>query len=506
MSHCVRSRLVLQRVGSQLKHLTRNLCDKPSDTKNTKDLQEKGPEDVKEQEREYIPGASMSRPVLDILKEELKPAFRGEITSLEAPIPRHTDIVIIGGGLVGTAVAYFLTCQSTGMFDVTVIERDYAYTRASSMLSAGGIRHQFTLPENVRMSMFTSEFLKHYKEHLSVYGQDPPEVSFHHQGYLFLAPADRVEFLESCVAMQRKEGAKTIMLSKKQLAEKYPWLNLEGIEAGSLGLSGEGWFDPWQLVHSLKAKNIASNVRYCEGNVVKFRFEEKQIRGTDGYEMQKTIVGVDVDHKNGKRYGCDAGIFINCAGPWAGEIARLADIGGGEKGNIIPLPVEPRKRYVYTIHCPDGPTLDAPFLIDPSGVYFRREGLGGHYICGASPAEDQEPDINDLNVDYEFFSDFVWPQLAHRVPAFNNSKLKAAWAGYYDYNVVDQNLIIGYHPYYRNFMFANGMSGHGVQHALAIGRAVHELVCHSQFKTLDLSCFGFQRFINDTPIREHAIV
>ncbi|XP_045196950.2 FAD-dependent oxidoreductase domain-containing protein 1-like [Mercenaria mercenaria] len=504
MNHCIRTRLLLKRFRSQLNRLTRQLCDKVPDSRSSDGVNQI--ENNKQEEREYIPAGGKARSVKDVMMEELKPAFKGQITSIEAPIPRHTDVVILGGGLVGTAVAYFLTQHSSGMYDVTVIERDYAYTRASSMLSAGGIRHQFTIPENVQMSMFTSEFLKQYKEHLSVYGQDPPEVCFHHQGYLFLAPPDRVEFLESCVDMQRKCGAKTVMLSKTQLAEKYPWLNLDGIEAGSLGTSGEGWFDPWQLLHSLKAKNITNNVRYCEGEVVNFTFEEKESATSDGIQMRKKIVGVDVDHKNGKRYGCGASFFINCAGPWAGEIARMAEIGAGEKGNELPLPVEPRKRYVYTIHCPDGPTLDTPFLIDPSGVYFRREGLGGHYICGASPTEENEPNINDLCVDYEFFSDYVWPSLANRVPAFNNSKLKSAWAGYYDYNVIDQNLVIGPHPYHRNLVFANGMSGHGVQQALAIGRAIYELVFYSEYQTIDLSRFHFDRFINDSPLREHAIV
>ncbi|XP_060593227.1 FAD-dependent oxidoreductase domain-containing protein 1-like [Ruditapes philippinarum] len=502
MNLCMRRRVSLKRLHSQLTLFTRRLCDKSSENQTSKQKNEIG----EQQEREYIPPGGEARNVTDILLEDIKPIFQRQTSTTELPIPRHTDIVIMGGGLVGAAVAYFLSSQSSKLYNVTVIERDYSYTRASSMLSCGGIRHQFSIPENVQMSMFTSDFLKHYKEHLSVYDQDPPEVCFHHQGYLFLAPGDRVEFLESCVKMQRENGAKTVLLSKSQLAEKYPWLNLDGIEAGSLGTSGEGWFDPWQLVHSLKAKNITNNVNYCEGNIVNIRQEVIQVPLEDETTPRTRIVGVDVDHKNGKRYGCNASLFVNCSGPWAGEIATMAGVGTGEVGNELPLPVEPRKRYVYTIHCPDGPMLDAPFLVDTSGVYFRREGLGGHYICGASPTEDSEPDVNDLSVDYEFFTDFVWPALAHRVPAFNNSKLKAAWAGYYDYNTVDQNLIIGPHPYHTNLIFANGMSGHGVQQALAIGRGIYELIYYDEYKTIDLTRFQFERFINETPIREYAIV
>ncbi|KAL4219266.1 FAD-dependent oxidoreductase domain-containing protein 1 [Mactra antiquata] len=458
------------------------------------------------EDREYRAAAGEARSVKDIFKEEFSPLMKGEIHGVESKIPRETDILIIGGGLVGTAVAYFLKAYSSALGSVTVIERDYTYTRASSMLSAGGIRHQFSVPENVLMSKFTSDFLKNYKQHLSVFEQDPPEVSFHHQGYLFLAPLSSAENLENAVKMQRSLGAKTVLLSKEQLAEKYPWLNLDGIEVGSLGTSGEGWFDPWQLVHSLKAKNLANGVRYCEGEVIEFKMED--VRSADG--TRKIIKGVDVDCKDGKHYGCNFSCVINCAGPWAGEIARLAHIGDGEQygdtSNFIELPVEPRKRYVYTFHCPDGPTLDTPFVIDPSGAYFRREGLGGHYICGASPNDSEEPNIEDLNVDYDFYNEVVWPALANRVPAFNNSKLKAAWAGYYDYNLMDQNLIIGPHPYHTNFLFANGMSGHGVQHALAIGQAIFELIMYGHYKTIDLSRFSFNRFMDDELVIEDAIV
>lgn len=149
-----------------------------------------------------------------------------------------------------------------------------------------------------------------------------------------------------------------------------------------------------------------------------------------------------------------------------------------------------RKRYVYVLHCPDGPGLSCPLVIDHSGVYCRREGLGGNYICGKSPAEvcfqitlnkisvknnifssirkNEEPDVSDLEVDYSYFEDVVWPTLAHRIPCFENSKVKSAWAGYYDYNVLDQNAIIGKDPHFRNFIWATGFSGHGIQMSPAV--------------------------------------
>ncbi|WAR31284.1 FXRD1-like protein, partial [Mya arenaria] len=335
-------------------------------------------EEVKE--REYVGPGSEPRSALKVLKNEFEPMFFGKGEKQDATVPRRTDFLIIGGGLTGTAVAFFLK-QHADMYDVTIVERDYC-----------GLRHQFTIPENVQMSMYTTEFLKTYKTLLGVKNQDTPCVDFHPHGYLFLAPEDRAQFLLEC------------------------------------------------LVQAMKAKNIELGVRYCEGDVVKFRYE-------------------DVEHPNGKTYGCDASVMVNAAGPWAGEIARMVGIGDPELTDDIVLP-----RFVYTVHCPEGPTLDCPFLIDTSGAYFRREGLGGHYICGASPSE-----------------------------------LKSAWAGFYDYNTVDQNLIIGPHPKFRNFLFANGMSGHGVQQGLAIGRALFELAFYSEYKTIDLSMFDFGRFKEKRP-------
>ncbi len=128
----------------------------------------------------------------------------------------------------------------------------------------------------------------------------------------------------------------------------------------------------------------------------------------------------------------------------------------------VPLPVEPRKRYVYCVHAPEGPGLNCPLVIDPSGTYFRREGYGGHYLCGRSPLNrEMEPSIDNLDVDHDFFEEHVWPKIANRVDAFNNIKLHSAWAGYYDYNFWDQNAIIGRHPVHDNVYFATGFSGHG---------------------------------------------
>ncbi|XP_064120407.1 FAD-dependent oxidoreductase domain-containing protein 1-like, partial [Macrobrachium nipponense] len=111
------------------------------------------------------------------------------------------------------------------------------------------------------------------------------------------------------------------------------------------------------------------------------------------------------------------------AGAWSGEIGNLVGIGQGSGIMGTPIPIEPRKRYVYCIKAPDGPGLDCPLVINPDHSYFRREGLGGLYLCGQSPKEAEEPPIDDLEVDEDYFQNCVWPAIAQRVPAFENAKV-----------------------------------------------------------------------------------
>src|SRR5690606_23209749 len=134
--------------------------------------------------------------------------------------------------------------------------------------------------------------------------------------------------------------------------------------------------------------------------------------------------------------------------------------------------------FVSVFDC-RAPIEKAPLLIDPTGVYFRPEGAS--YICGVSPPEESDPDCLDFEIDYSLFEDTIWPVLAHRVPAFEAIKLARAWAGHYDYNTLDQNAILGRPPELENFYVAAGFSGHGLQQAPAVGRAIAELIVHGAY-------------------------
>ena len=199
---------------------------------------------------------------------------------------------------------------------------------------------------------------------------------------------------------------------------------------------------------------------------------------------------------SGKSIACRN--LVNAAGPWAGALSALAG---------LKLPVEPRKRFVYVIDCREASDALhlAPLTVDPSGVWFRPEGRV--FLCGKSPEENEEPPVGDLDaIDHTFFEQQVWPQLAARVPAFESIKVINAWAGYYDYNTLDQNAVIGPHPEVPNFYFANGFSGHGAQQAAAAGRAIAELIGHGAFQTLDLTRLGYARIVNNVPLAERNVI
>ncbi|XP_023390499.1 FAD-dependent oxidoreductase domain-containing protein 1 isoform X3 [Pteropus vampyrus] len=388
--------------------------------------------------------------------------------------PEHSDVVIVGGGVLGLSVAYWLKKleKQRGAIQVLVVERDHT-------------------------------------DYLAVVDDPPLDPRFNPSGYLLLASEKGAAIMENNVKMQRQEGAKVCLMSPEQLRNKFPWINTEGVALASYGLEGEGWFDPWSLLWGLRRKVQSMGVLFCQGEVTRFVSSSNRMETTNGEEVTlKRIHEVHVKMDHSLEYQpVECAIVINAAGAWSGQVAELAGIGKGPPGTLqgTKLPVEPRKRYVYLWHCPEGPGLETPFIADTSGVYFRREGLGNNYLGGCSPTEEEEPNPGNLEVDHDFFQDKVWPQLAQRVPAFENLKVRRAWAGYYDYNTFDQNGVVGPHPLVVNMYFATGFSGHGLQQAPAVGRAVAEMVLEGHFQTINLSPFLFSRFYLGEKVQEYNI-
>jgi len=389
------------------------------------------------------------------------------------------DILIAGGGVIGSSIAYFLSAQPEGRkLRICVVEPDPTFARSSTALSIGGIRQQFSTPENIRLSLFSAEFFRRAGETLAVQGEGP-DLGFREEGYLFLATAAGLPVLEKNRARQVELGAEVEILDPGALRARFPWLQVSDLAGGSLGMRGEGWLDPYSLLLALKGKARDQGVSFVEDEVV-------GISSADGRVETVTLAG------DGP---VSVGWVVNAAGPRAADLALLA--------GIPHVPVRPRKRFVYGVQT-SGDIPGCPLVIDPSGVYFRPEGKG--FLCGVSPPTDRDPDTLDLEMEYELFYEEVWPVLARRVPAFDSLRLGASWAGHYAYNPLDQNAILGPHPERENFLFANGFSGHGLQHSPGIGRALSELILHGEYRTLDLSRFGFHRFAENALIREENVV
>lgn len=439
----------------------------------------------------------------------LQDSIKSPITNPEDKIkvPKHTDVLIVGGGIIGSSIAYWLKQRAPESFSCTIVERDPTYTRSTTALSVGGIRQQFSLQENIELSLFSAKFLRNYKQHLSCLGTDLPDIKFQPHGYLFLASEGGVDQLKENHRLQLELGSKVELLSAKGLKGVFPWLNTDNIALGSYGRENEGWFDPWALLSAFKLKSMSLGCKHVNANVTGFKLKDQQGSFSEEFnESFKNVNHAKVKTPDGNEHEIEFCILIVAAGSESGNVGRMLRMGTGPGILQYAIPVEPRKRFVYVFHCPNGPGIECPLMIDPTGTYFRREGLGGNYVGGKSPCESEEPDCANLEVDYTFFDREVWPKLAERVPCFEAIKVRSAWAGYYDYNTLDQNALIGSHPYYNNVIFATGLSGHGIQMAPAIGRAVMELVFDGEFKSINLDRFGLNRIIMNEPLCECNIV
>jgi sarcosine oxidase len=389
------------------------------------------------------------------------------------------DVVVAGGGVIGSAVAYFLMAHPGFDGSVCVVERDPTYQSGATGRSAGSIRQQFSTPENIRMSRFGIGFLKSLGDILEVEG-DRPDVQLQERGYLFLASEEGVPVLRENHAVQTAEGAAIALLERDGLASRFPWLSLEGLVAGGFGTAEEGWFDPFSLLQAFRRKAISLGATYLADEVVGV--------GRAGGRV------TSVELAGGDALAC--GWLVDAAGIRGREVARMA--------GIADLPVHPRKRQVFVFDCREA-LPGCPLTIDPSGLYFRPEG--GSFICGISPgAEEDDPDCDDFEVDHALFEERLWPLLAARVPAFEAIKPCGAWAGHYDVNSFDANAILGPHPELPNFLFANGFSGHGLQQSPAVGRALAELVADGRYVSLDLTRFSYERIAANRPVVEKNVV
>ena len=376
-----------------------------------------------------------------------------------------------------SAVPSHIICYEEGFSgSIALIERDPRFSYAATTLSCASIRQQFSIPENIRLSQFTLALFRRLEQEFGA-GAD---IAFREKGYLILAGQNGLPVLKQNHATQEAEGADIALEDPAALKRRFSWLSTEGIAAGAFGRSGEGWFDAHAMLALFRKALRSRNVDLLTAEVTGI--------DRDGERVIAVRLG------SGERL--EAGTVINAAGPAAGEVAAMAG---------VVLPVEPRKRSVFVFEARDR-FDDMPLLVDPSGVYVRPEGA--MYITGGAESEetDRTAEAGDFEPDWPLFEEVIWPTLAVRIPSFEAIKPGRAWAGHYDYNTLDQNAVVGPHPEVENFIFANGFSGHGLQQAPAVGKAIAELLVHGGYRTVDCSAFGYQRIAENRPFRELNVI
>ncbi|KAH8376975.1 hypothetical protein KR093_002419 [Drosophila rubida] len=415
----------------------------------------------------------------------------------------HCDVLVIGGGGIGSSIAYWLKQKARTGLNVVVVEQDDTYAKSSVHVSTGALCQQFSLPENIQMALFGAEFMRKANDH---FGPDIP-LNFVPHGQLVLAKEADAAALQQSSQLQNELGARNQLLTPDRLRAKFPWLNCQDIALGCLSLEGEGWFDSWALLTNLRRAACGYGAHFVHGRVIDFQYQSQEdiiVSGdTSGSSSYQSLDKVVVQLADGSQRAVKFALCVIAAGSESSKVARLAHIGQGGGILQVPLPIDARQRHNYVIsteqeHVPSGTmsmAMTMPMIVDPSGTFLRRHGLGGQYICGHTANSAAAADAS-------YFDAVIRPSLAKRIPAFEAATIVHSASGIYDYNVYDENGILGAHPYYHNLYLATGFSGQGMQQAPAVGRAISELIMDGQFRTLDLTRLGFDRLIVDKPMYE----
>ena len=389
------------------------------------------------------------------------------------------DVVIVGGAIIGSSIAWFLSDNPDFDGSILVVERDPTYAQAATSHTNSCMRQQFSNPLNIEISRFGAKFVRDFTDFMH-HDTEVPELAVNHYGYMYLADdEDFAAVLRTNQATQAALGAGTKIMDPTEIKAEYPFYNVDDLVCGSHNLVDEGYFDGGTMFSWLRKKARQNGVDYIADEVITIDTAENKVTG--------------VHLKSGVTVSC--GSVVNAAGTRASVVAEMAG---------LELAVEPRKRYTFVFDCAEELGRDLPLTIDPGGVHMRSDGDA--FMAGCTPDDDPAVAYDDFEMDRDIFEDKVWPVLAHRVPAFERIKVRTQWAGHYAHHRLDHNVVVGPHPALANFVFANGFSGHGLQQSPAIGRGVSELLTYGQYRSLDLTPLGYQRVTLNEPFVETAII
>ena len=399
----------------------------------------------------------------------------------KTPKQSSYDVVIIGGAIMGSSTAWFLTDNADFNGSVLVVERDSSYENCSTAHTNSCMRQQFSAPLNVRISQFAADFVKNLRDYI---GDDRvPEQTIQNYGYMYLADnEDFANTLRENQKVQLAEGAETQLLTADQIKAKYPFYDVDDIVLGSINRKDEGYWDGGTVFDWWRRSARDRGVEYISNEVT---------------AITKNATGTRVDSvtlASGEVIAC--GQVVNASGPRANRTATMAG---------LDIPVEPRKRFTWIFSAQNPLDQELPLTIDPSGVHFRQDGPKT-YLAGCPADPDPAVDFDDFHMDHSRWETHVWPIIATRIPQFEAIKVVTEWAGHYAYNTFDHNAILGPHTQVKNFVFLNGFSGHGLQQSPAMGRGTAEWLTYGEFRSLDLSPYKYERIPNNQPIIEKAVI
>jgi FAD-dependent oxidoreductase domain-containing protein 1 len=383
------------------------------------------------------------------------------------------EVIVIGGGVMGAATACFLARDHGAR--VTVVERDPSYALASSSLSLSSIRQQFSQPANIALSRWSLDFLHRAADELAV-GGDQPALGLVEPGYLYLATPAGEAALREAHALQRAHDVDVALLSPVDLRARFPWLSVDDLALGSLGLSGEGWFDGPALHRAFRRKAAACGVRFVTAAATDFETQGDRV--------------ATVRCSDGSRLAGDT--FVIAAGAWSAPLGRALG---------FVLPVHAKKRDVFVLETPAA-LPGCPLVIDPSGFWFRPEG--SLVLAGGPPRGDDADDAPLHDIDLQLFDEALWPVLAARVPALEALRVRSAWAGYYEMNVFDHNGLAGRLPGWANAFTACGFSGHGMQQSPAVGHSMARLIAGLNAPLI--GALTPQRLLDGRPLTEANVI
>jgi len=392
------------------------------------------------------------------------------------PLRGNYDVLIAGGGIIGTAIACSLKQQSPAI-EIAVIEPDPAYEFASTPRASGGARRLFSCPENVAMSHYSIDFIKRFGELMSVDGETA-HIDWKEQGYLFIVQgAAALRVLEENAQVQRSFGADIRLLDREGVRGLFPSMRVDDID-GAAYSPGDGWCDPSGFLQGMRRKARSLGVEYVQAKVVDII--------NSGGRLTGAVLNTGGSIK--------AEMLVNAAGAWSAQVSAMAGMF---------LPVSPLRRFEH-FFTGQNRIEPLPYVKDLQRLAFRPEGNG--YSGGL--VNSHEPRGFNFEVDHDYFERAVWPALAHRFPsAFEGVKCHRTWSGLYEQCELDGNPVIGsWTGHHENFFVAAGFSGHGMMHAPAVGRAIAELILHRRFESIDLSRLGYERVLKNEPYAERGIL